>query len=1672
MSFCGSREGSLSVKDGVVKNECFVDILNIIPHGLFIVITGLILIAWRESIMGKLKAKTWVHFPCHSLRWILTLLMMLSNGLEIAEGFLSDNLDPDSMNYHAIVPPWFFFVSTILSIIFYHNIEMWNSPRFLLIMMHYWAAAGALKLLKAFSLYASGIELQHLKMWVIWVDLIIYTALFAVELVVLFKLKYALHKKPVDLHPHPELENTRYYAKFANFLSKATFWWISDVLLDGYKTPLSCEKLGKLPVWEKSMFNYRKLACAFESEKDKAAQAHQNPSFHKVYFKAFWPMLLLAAVYRLSGDLLAFVGPWCIENIVDFVYEQNNRSSSNHSVLQDNDLAIANTAILGGNVLANISKDDFKPSLYYVTVGSFSRNGYGLCVVLFVATILQHTLLQNHHYLVIRQGVRLRSAIQTMVYTKALKLSSLNLTNGKMTSGQIMNHMSMDANFLMMMFFFLHYVWATPVQVALAIVLLYFKLGISALLGGLVIVLSAPVQIYVGRGMSEMQKKVMHQADVRVKQCNEMIQGIKVIKLLAWECYIAKNINESRARELKYLFKNAVYRAIFTFIGNGVPILATLLTFILYPYIEDEPLTAGKALSTLALFNILTIPLVLFSVTTSTFIMANVSVRRLLPYFMSAEVKGFHGYTDSIKTRNESLVGEADNQQIQLQLLVARDKHDELNASTCSLASHHSVSSKLESHYSSSSLMEFGSDSHSQAIVLSVNMDHHHSRCRHPSGRSIEDADSDAVYAVEVDNGSFSWNLDTHELTLKNINVHIPIGKLTMIIGSVGSGKSSLLSAILGEMLTVSGQTRWLSNTHIAYVAQKPWLLNKTLKDNILFGNDFLWKRYQKVIEACALQPDIDCLPAGDLTEIGEKGINLSGGQKQRVSIARALYSSADTIIMDDPFSALDAHVGRHVFDDVILKKLMRRKKTVILVTQQLQYLSYAHCVLVMKDGEVECQGKLSDIKKSHPELYESWRKALKDAKMAECQGRKDSEKIIDNMFDHIPALRQFSPISDISHYSTDEVSNGKVPAACVPLVDGTKVSAVSGPMMEVTKKDEGTDPKDDELDKGDVAIQDTASGKLVMKEHREIGAISLKVYMRHLMACGIPFVLLTLLLLLLGQALTISTNVWISAWAGKSTIFMSSRTPNSTEVFDNRPYMHVYLVLSLMAVTVTLFSGFAAQFTGLHGARNLHNSLLKTVMRLPVRFFEANPSGRILNRFSSDIGQIDQKLPATWESYLRCIFATLSAIIVNCIGTPYFILAAVPLCILYAALQKFYTQSARDLQRLDSVTKSPIFSHTSETLNGLHTIRAYRVQSKFRQLAVNAIDNNVLPFIFNLTANRWLGIRLDYMGAVLVFASAVASLSAGIASQMDPAFVGLCIVYTLMVSNYMNWIVRNATDLEMMMSSVERVEEYTNLETEFAEKEESTKESGWPTKGEIILKNVSLSYDLNQDPVVRDVSFVIEPGEKIGICGRTGSGKSSLSLSLFRLIEIVEGEIDIDGRNIMNVALPELRSKLAIIPQDPTLFTGSIRYNLDPTGQMDDSKLWMALESVQLKDTIEALPDKLDSRVSEGGDNFSIGQKQLFCLARAFLRENKILVLDEATASIDLETDNKLQTVIWSVFKCQTVITIAHRISTIMKYDRVMTMENGRLLEFDKPQRLLEQENSHFAQLVRQSYR
>ncbi|XP_026534033.1 ATP-binding cassette sub-family C member 9-like [Notechis scutatus] len=486
----------------------------------------------------------------------------------------------------------------------------------------------------------------------------------------------------------------------------------------------------------------------------------------------------------------------------------------------------------------------------------------------------------------------------------------------------------------------------------------------------------------------------------------------------------------------------------------------------------------------------------------------------------------------------------------------------------------------------------------------------------------------------------------------------------------------------------------------------------------------------------------------------------------------------------------------------------------------------------------------------------------------------------------------------------------------------------------------------------------------------------------------------------------------------------------------------------------------------GLTAAKNLYHDLLNKIILGPIRFFDMTPLGLILNRFSADTNIIDQHIPPTVESLSRSTLLCLSAVGMISYTTHYFLLALLPLGVAFYFIQKYFRVASKDLQELDDSTQLPLLCHFSETTEGLTTIRAFRHEPRFKQRMLELTDTNNIAYLFLSAANRWLEVRTDYVGAFIVLTAAVASIS----DRSSSGLVGLGLLYALTITNYLNWVVRNLADLEVQMGAVKKVNSFLNMESENYEGtiDISQVPKDWPQEGEIKIENLCVRYENNLKPVLKHVKAYIKPGQKVGICGRTGSGKSSLSLAFFRMVDIFDGRIIIDGIDIAKLPLDLLRSRLSIILQDPILFSGSIRFNLDPECKCTDDTLWEALEIAQLKNMVKVLPGGLDAVVTEGGENFSVGQRQLFCLARAFVRKSSILIMDEATASIDMATENILQKVVMTSFADRTVVTIAHRVHTILTADMVIVMKRGVILENDTPENLLAQEDSIFASFVR----
>ncbi|XP_022670622.1 multidrug resistance-associated protein 4-like isoform X2 [Varroa destructor] len=889
---------------------------------------------------------------------------------------------------------------------------------------------------------------------------------------------------------------------------------------------------------------------------------------------------------------------------------------------------------------------------------------------------------------------------------------------------------------------------------------------------------------------------------------------------------------------------------------------------------------------------------------------------------------------------------------------------------------------------------------------------------------------------------------DTNLLALNNVNFRVRRGELVIVTGPVGCGKSSLLMAILGELPLLTGTIK-LGGT-IAYASQVPWLFNATLKRNICFNSAADEIRFRKVVKICALEKDIELLPHAEETLVEDKGTSLSGGQKARVSLARAVYHDADLYLLDDPLSAVDANVSRHIFASCIQKYLLHRGKAVILATHQLQYLRHADRVLLLrKNGKPVAYGNYYDI------IH----------KGIDIEGilNTDQNDESDNLKDYNVIEKSEREPFDVAEPSKD------VPADSKTFVRLDNRNLSQRETFEKSKSQDGIEPN--VIINGDVEAQGAAAMRAQQtEESKTTGTVSAAVYWKYV-TLGTGWLSFSFLGLssLASQALFNGVDFWLSYWCDKVKDAQENGETNlDLHYLSWLAWMYGGLIVLLVAASVIRALLFFAMC--MRSSVRLHDDMFACIMRAPISFFERNPIGRIQNRFTKDLGVIDDILPPTGLdiSFITLnLVGVLTSVAIIC---PYIIIPTLVLLVLFSFLWNIYIRTARDIKRLEGVTRSPMFSHVSSTLQGLATIRAYRVEPVFKHLFDLYQDRHTSSWNLFLCTTRWFGITLDFLAFtyIAIVTMSLAILGANGVGGLTGSQVGLAVTNALLLTGMFQWGVRQAAEIESHMTSVERVLEYCSLvpEAPSETKPECRPPKGWPNAGALTLRNVNLRYLQDQPPVLCNLSCHFQPGEKIGIIGRTGAGKSSIIAALFRLYE-PEGDIIIDGVSTSTLGLHELRSAIGIIPQEPSLFAGSLRRNIDPFGEISDEELWQALDAACLKKAVEDMSGGLNATISEEGANLSSGQRQLVCLARAIVRRCKILVLDEATANVDPHTDECIQNAIRRSFHHATVLTVAHRLHTVMDSNRVMVLDAGRIVEFAEPHSLLQDPRSGLSQLV-----
>uniref|UniRef100_A0ABI0NUM2 ATP binding cassette subfamily C member 13 n=1 Tax=Bos taurus TaxID=9913 RepID=A0ABI0NUM2_BOVIN len=1073
----------------------------------------------------------------------------------------------------------------------------------------------------------------------------------------------------------------------------------------------------------------------------------------------------------------------------------------------------------------------------------FGWSGYGYALALFVVVFLQTLILQQYQRFKMLTSAKIKTAVIGLIYKKALLLS--NVSRKQFSTGEIINLMATDTQQLMDLMTNINLLWSAPFQILMAVSLLWQELGPAVLAGVAVLVFVIPMNALVANRMKKLKKNQRKNKDKQIKLLNEILHGIKILKLYAWEPSYKKKIIEIREQELE-VQKSAGYLAVFSMLTlTCIPFLVSLATFGVYFLLDEENiLTATKVFTSMSLFNILRLPL--FD----------------LPMVISAVNFLYHLF---------------------LYLL-------------CSL------------------------------------------------------------------------------------NIKIPEGALVAVVGQVGSGKSSVLSAILGEMEKLKG------------IVQRK---NCILQENILFGSVMQKQLYERVLEACALLPDLEQLPNGDQTEIGEKGVNISGGQKHRVCLARAVYSGADIYLLDDPLSAVDVHVAKQLFEKVIGSSGMLRNKTRILVTHNLTLLPQMDLIVVMESGRVAQMGTYQEILAKTKNLTNL------------LQAFSEQETGEDTIKNKPKIQLQFLRVSKKSKSTEAETLKQTLKFVCCGI------------------------------------------------------CVKFSVILKYLHAFGWLWVWLNVATCLGQNLVGTGQNLWLSTWA-KEAKHMNDFT-EWKQIRSKK--LSIYGLLGLMQGLFVCSGAYVVTRGSLAASRVLHAQLLDNVLHLPLQFFETNPIGQVINRFTKDMFIIDMRFHYYIRTWVNCTLDVIGTVLVIVGALPLFILGLIPLVFLYFTIQRYYMASSRQIRRLAGASHSPVISHFCETLLGVSTIRAFGHEQRFIQQNKEVVNENLVCFYNNVISNRWLSVRLEFLGNLMVFFTAVLTVLAG--NSIDSAIVGLSISYALNITQTLNFWVRKACEIEANAVSIERVCEYETMDKEAPWITSKRPPSQWPSKGIVEFVDYRARYRDDLGLALQDITFQTHGEEKIGIVGRTGAGKSTLSNCLFRIVERSGGKIIIDGIDISTIGLHDLRGKLNIIPQDPVLFSGTLQMNLDPLDKYPDHELWEVLELCHLKEFVQSLPKKLLHEISEGGENLSVGQRQLVCLARALLRKTKILILDEATASIDFETDNLVQTTVRKEFSDCTILTIAHRLHSIIDSDRVLVLDSGRITEFETPQNLIHKRGLFFDMLT-----
>ncbi|KAH7401860.1 P-loop containing nucleoside triphosphate hydrolase protein [Phaeosphaeria sp. MPI-PUGE-AT-0046c] len=1342
---------------------------------------------------------------------------------------------------------------------------------------------------------------------------------------------------PVPKHQEVSPEYT------AGFFSRLTWQWMQPLMNVGYKRPLEKNDLWSVNPNRSADLLAEKLSTAFQLRLE---QKHKRPLLRAMFDTFKWEFIL-GGLCQLSASVIQAVAPFVLRYLIAFAVKAYVAQRS----------------------------DQPAPNL---------GEGFGLVVAITILQCFQSLATNHFMYRGMMIGGEARGVLIALIFNKAMKLSGRAKAGGKAIAGapppdikpgsdeqvkwykkmlkknrkdkkgptdtagvagdgegwgngRIVNLMSTDTYRVDQASGFFHMIWTAPVGILITTALLLINLTYSALPGLGLILIAMPLLGKAVKVLFRRRVAINKITDQRVSLTQEILQGVRFVKYFGWETSFLERIQSIRKKEIHAIQILLTIRNAILAVGMSMPVFASMISFITYSQV-NKGLDPARIFSSLALFNSMRIPLNFLPLVIGQVIDANASIKRIQEFLLAEEAE--ETATWDYDAKDAVTITKAD---FTWERHPTQDKEDTISGPKKGNAT---KTDKKDKRGSVQSMQQ-----------------------------SSGTATPSDMTAVE----------EEKPFEIKDIDLTFGRNELVAIIGSVGSGKSSLLAALAGDMRKTSGEV--VIGASRAFCPQYAWIQNASVRENIVFGKEFDQAWYDEVVDACALRADLDMLPAGDKTEIGERGITVSGGQKQRMNIARAIYFNADIILMDDPLSAVDAHVGKHIMDNAICGLL--ENKCRILATHQLHVLDRCDRIIWVEEGRVQAVDTFEALMSQN----EGFQQLMKTTKREE-----EQEK------------------------DTDEENAEEVAA---DVTDGKKEA----------KK---------------TAKRQKKAVALMQVEDRATKSVSWGVWIAYIKAGGGIWVgPLVFVLLVLSQGANIVTSLWLSYWT------------SDKFGFSEGAYIGAYASFGFsQALFMFLFSWSVAVFGTEAGKTMLHRAITR-VLRAPMSFFDTTPLGRITNRFSKDIDVLDNTITDSMRMYFITLAMIISVFILIVSYYYYYAIALGPLFIIFCFSAAFYRSSAREVKRHEAVLRSTVFARFGEAVMGTPTIRAYGLQDQFSRSVRASVDDMNSAYYLTFANQRWLSVRLDVVGILLVFTTGILVVTSRF--SVDPSIAGLVLSYILTIVQMIQFTVRQLAEVENNMNSTERIHHYgTELEEEAPLRLGEVRPT-WPEHGEIVFDNVQMRYREGLPLVLKGLDMHVSAGERIGVVGRTGAGKSSIMSTLFRLQELSGGSIVIDGVDIAKIGLHDLRSKLAIIPQDPTLFKGTIRSNLDPFHEHSDLELWSALRQANLVSNEATMEDTsgrihLDSQVDEEGLNFSLGQRQLLALARALVRGSQIIVCDEATSSVDFETDALVQTAMKVGFSGRTLLCIAHRLKTIIDYDRICVMDQGQIAEMDTPINLYNQ--------------